>query len=90
MFDTLGFLWLHRDSPPHLLYLLEKLVDGLSDDRMRPRSNYYYSIRVVICINQTFIMEPAITTDVCDEIFKSNNITVHLLLSRKGQNWCIV
>ena len=34
MFDTLGFLWLH-----HLLYLLEKLVDGLSDDRVRtPRS----------------------------------------------------
>ena len=27
MFDTLGFLWLHHDSPPYLLYLLEKLVD---------------------------------------------------------------
>ena len=26
MFDTLGFLWLHHDSPPYLLYLLEKLV----------------------------------------------------------------
>ena len=25
MFDTLGFLWLHRDSPQHLLYFLEKL-----------------------------------------------------------------
>ena len=36
MFDTLGFLWLHHDSPPYLLYLLEKLVDGLFDDRMRP------------------------------------------------------
>ena len=36
MFDTLGFLWLHRDSTPYLLYLLEKLVDGLSDDRTRP------------------------------------------------------
>ena len=22
MFDTLGFLWLHRDRPPYLLYLL--------------------------------------------------------------------
>ena len=33
MFDTLGFLWLHYDSPPYLLYLLEKFVDGLSDDR---------------------------------------------------------
>ena len=28
MFDTLGFLWLPHDSPPYLLYLLEKLVDG--------------------------------------------------------------
>ena len=36
MFDTLGFLWLHHDSPPYLLYFLEKLVDGLSDDRVRP------------------------------------------------------
>ena len=36
MFDTLGFLWFHHDSPPYLLYLLEKLVAGLSDDRMRP------------------------------------------------------
>ena len=36
MFDTLGFLWLHHDRPPYLLYLLEKLVDGLSDERMKP------------------------------------------------------
>ena len=36
MFKTLGFLWLHHDSPPYLLYLMEKLVDGLSDDRGRP------------------------------------------------------
>ena len=36
MFDTLGFLWLHHDSPPYLRYLLEKLIDGLSDDRMKP------------------------------------------------------
>ena len=36
MFDTLGFLWLHLGSPPYLLYLLEKLVDGLSDERMKP------------------------------------------------------
>ena len=33
MFDTLGLLWLHHDRPP---YLLEKLVERLSDDRMRP------------------------------------------------------
>ena len=39
MFDALGFLWLHRDSPQYLLYLLEKLVDGLADERMKlPRS----------------------------------------------------
>ena len=36
MFDTLGFLWLHHDSPPYLLNLLEKLADGLCDDRMKP------------------------------------------------------
>ena len=36
MFDTLGFLWLHRDSPPYLLYLLEKLVDGLSNEHTKP------------------------------------------------------
>ena len=36
MFDTLGFLWLHHGSPPYFLYLLEKLVDGLSDERMKP------------------------------------------------------
>ena len=33
MFDTLGVLLLHHDTPP---YLLEKLVDGLSNDRTRP------------------------------------------------------
>ena len=36
MFDTLGVLWLHLDSPQYLLYLLEKLVDGLSDEGMKP------------------------------------------------------
>ena len=35
MFDTLSFLWLYHDSPPYLLYLLEKLVDGLSDGCVR-------------------------------------------------------
>ena len=38
MFDTLGFLWLHHDgNPQYLLYLLEKLVVGLSDERMKPK-----------------------------------------------------
>ena len=36
MFDTLSFLWLNHDSPPYLLYLLEKPVDGLSYYRVRP------------------------------------------------------
>ena len=36
MFDTLGFLCLHHGGPPNLLYLLEKLVDGLSDERVKP------------------------------------------------------
>ena len=36
MIDTLGSLWLHHDSPQYLLYLLEKLVDGLARERMKP------------------------------------------------------
>ena len=36
MFDTLGFLWLHHDSPQYMIYLLEKLVDGLAEERMKP------------------------------------------------------
>ena len=36
MFDTLGFLWLQDDSPQYMIYLLEKLVDGLADERMKP------------------------------------------------------
>ena len=46
MFNILGFLWLHHRSPPHLLYLLEKLIDGLSDEYETTMFNcYYYSIR---------------------------------------------
>ena len=36
MFDTLGFRRLHHDSPLYMTYLLEKLVDGLSNERMKP------------------------------------------------------
>ena len=36
MFDTMGFLWLQHGIPPYLLYLLEKLVDRLSDERVKP------------------------------------------------------
>ena len=36
MFDTLGFLWLHHDSPQYMIYLLEKLVDRLANERMNP------------------------------------------------------
>ena len=36
MFDTLGFLWLHHDSPQYMIYLLEKRVGGLTDGRMKP------------------------------------------------------
>ena len=36
MFNTLDFLWLHHDSPQYLLYVVEKLVDGLADERMKP------------------------------------------------------
>ena len=36
MFDTLWFLWFRHDRLPYLLYLLEKLVDGLSVDCVRP------------------------------------------------------
>ena len=48
-FDTLGFLWLHHDNPLYLLYRLEKLVGGLSEERTRPATTTigynYYSIR---------------------------------------------
>ena len=57
MFDTLGFLWLHHGSPPYLLYLLEKLVGGLSDERMKPPRS------TVIGMNQSFSMKPATVTD---------------------------
>ena len=36
MFDTLGFLWLHHGSPQYVIYLLEKLVDGLASERRKP------------------------------------------------------
>ena len=36
MFDTLGFLWLHYYSPQYMIYHLEKLADGLADERMKP------------------------------------------------------
>ena len=36
MFDTLVFLWLHHDSPQYMIYLLEKLVDGLASERRKP------------------------------------------------------
>ena len=36
MFDTLGFLWPHHDSPQYMIYLLEKLVDGLASERRKP------------------------------------------------------
>ena len=32
VFATLGVLWLHHDSPPYLLCLLEKPVDEISDE----------------------------------------------------------
>ena len=38
MCDTLGFLWLHHGSPQYMiLYLLEKLVDGLASERPAAR-----------------------------------------------------
>ena len=36
MFDTLGFIWPHHDSPQYMKYLLEKLVDGLTSERRKP------------------------------------------------------
>ena len=36
MFDTPGFLWLRHDSPQYMIYLLEKLVDGLASERRKP------------------------------------------------------
>ena len=36
MFDTLGFLWLHHDSPQYMIYLLHKLVAWLDGERKNP------------------------------------------------------
>ena len=36
IYVTLGFLWLHHDSPQYLLYLLEKVMDGLADEHVKP------------------------------------------------------
>ena len=36
MFDTLGFLWLHHDSPQYMIYLLDKLVAWLDGERKNP------------------------------------------------------
>ena len=77
MFDTLGFLWLHHESPP---YLLKKLVDGLPEERTRPRlrsSTTTTLQEVTIGINQSFLMELVTAADVCDGNFQSKNITVH-------------
>ena len=77
MFDTLGFLWLHYDSPPYLLYLLEKLVDGLSDERVKPprstATSALYEVIGIIGTNCTpesaikslraqFLLKPAVLT----------------------------
>ena len=72
MFYTLGFLWLHMLYL--LLYLLGKLIDGLSDDHMRPpRSTTATTTTttttlyaVVIGMNQSSSMDPENATDVCD------------------------
>ena len=36
MFDTLGFLWHHHDSPQYMIYLLDKLVAWLDGERKNP------------------------------------------------------
>ena len=33
MFDTLGFLWIHRNSPQYMFYLLEQLAALFAADR---------------------------------------------------------
>ena len=36
MFDTLGFLWLHHDSPQYMINLLDKVVAWLDGERKNP------------------------------------------------------
>ena len=81
MFDTLGFLWLRHDSPQYLLYLLEMLVDGLSDECMKPpRSPTTTTLQeVVIGMNQSFNMKPSATHVFpceCGEIAKEKRAVV--------------
>ena len=62
MFDTLGFLWLYHSSPPYLLYLLEKLGNGLSDGRTKPPCSTATTTTLqefVISMDQSFTMESA-------------------------------
>ena len=79
MFDILGFLWLHHDSTPYLLYLLEKLVDGLSDERMRPphyaQLLQLYKKSRLVSINHSSWNRQLLW--MCDGNFKSKNIRVH-------------
>ena len=82
MFDILGFLWLHHGNPQYLLYLLEKLVDGLSDERMKPphSTDTTTLLGVVIGMNQSFNMEPATvnkqSVPPCDQITKEQQVVV--------------
>ena len=83
MFGTLGFLWLHRDSLPYLLYLLEKLVDGLSKERTRPpplqsiTTTTIYEI--TIDINQSFNMEPRMCAMESSKVNTSRCMEMQLL-----------
>ena len=63
MFDTLGFLWLHHDSPQYKIYLLEKLVDGVANERMKPPHSTATTTlsEVVIGASHSFNMNPATT-----------------------------
>ena len=36
MFDTLGFLWIHHNSPQYIFYLIEQLASLLAADRENP------------------------------------------------------
>ena len=53
MFDTLGFLWLYNARPPYILYLLEKLADGLADDYHYAQLLQLYKKSRVVSINHS-------------------------------------
>ena len=56
MFDTLGFLWIHHNSPQYMIYLLDKLVAWLDGER-KSSQNVWQSITMEKPTEQDVVAE---------------------------------